>query len=146
LIAAPEVVEAGGAVPEFVGVCPGAVTVWTVVMVEPPGSVVTIVCDEKVVGGGVVEVVELVGGRGVVLVEVVVGVVVVVDVSGGGTVGVGVGVKVGDVVVSGTGAMVAVLVDVLVPVDAVDGSPSPFVLVLLEDMAKIRRLSRGYSL
>ena len=92
---------------------------------------------------------------GVVEVEVVLGVVEVdVVVTGGGIIvlvvegGVGVGVGVVLVVVSVGTAVVAVLVDALVvgSVGVVDGSPVPFVLVILEDMAKIRRPRRGYSL
>lgn len=135
LIAAPpDVLEDGGAVPGSVGFeGGGAVTVRTVVMVEPPGSVVTMVVDEGVgVSVGVVEVDELVGGIIVLLLLVVDGVVVVVDVDGEGGGGgggggvvdvVGVGVTVGAVVVGSVG-----------------------IVVLLVAMVKTRRLSRGYSL
>jgi len=101
LIAAPEVLETGGGIPEPVPLGGGAVTVSILVTVEPAGSVVVIVVrDDCVVGVDVVEGVEVVEGVvSVVGVLVVVGVVVVV-VSGGGGVGDGVGVGVGVVEVS----------------------------------------------
>ena len=120
----------------------GCVTVEMVVMVEPPGSVVVIIVGDGV-GVGVEEVVELVDD--VVDDVEVVGVVVVVVMGGGDEVG---GKVVGEEVEVFGGAVVPVLVEELEVVGLVgdvDGSAGPGP-VLFEDMAKVRRLSRGYSL
>lgn len=112
----------------------GNVTVCTVVMVEPPGSVVTMVVDVGVgVGvGDVVVGVVVVGGCEGDVGEVVVLVVNVVEGGGGGGVDVvdGVGVVLLDVLGLARGG---VLVEV-----GVDGVVTgPFVLVVLLDMVNI---------
>lgn len=115
----------------------GKVTVCTVVMVEPPLSVVVTMVVEVGVGvtlGDVIVGVVVVGGGGGVVGEVVVLVVSVVEGGGGGGGGVDVADVVGVVLLDVFGLAGG---EVLVGV-GVDGVVTgPFVLVVLLDMVNI---------